>query len=372
MASEPAGNPLDPVHYHDTLRVYRLSALLSPLFLLAVLALTGPSVSAVGRLRQEGLPELVVRALYLTGLYLCLWAVSMVWGYLAGYRLEKRYGLMRLSLSSWWLRRLKSAGVGLVVFTLGCLAVLWTIDRFGPSWWWIAATVLTLLSWSGALLYPALIVPMFHQLRPLPEGQLRQRLERVCLDCGIRKADLRQIDLSKISRRANAAVMGVASTRKIVLSDTLLDAFTPDEVEFVLYHELGHYAEKHIPLQLVWNSLLTYAALWAGANFLPIAAAGSGRNALSLDYLPVWLLCAGAADLAGRPVALYLSRQLERRADAYALHRQRRLDVARSALTKLSELNLSHPAPPAWERWLFYTHPTLSERLSHARAILPA
>ena len=112
--------------------------------------------------------------------------------------------------------------------------------------------------------------------------------------------------------------------------------------------------------------------MWAGARFLPAAAAASGRDALSLDYLPVWLFCGVAADLAGRPLALYCSRGLELRADAYALSRQRRADVARSALTKLSELNLSHPSPPEWEKWLFYTHPPLPERLRHARAILPA
>lgn len=372
MASEHADlPPSDALRYHARRRAYRIAALISQPVTLACVAFTAAPALFVERLRQAALPEPAVRAAYAAALYAFLWAVSMVWGYLAGYRLEKRYGMMRLSWASWMLRRVKAAGIGLAVFVSGCVAVLWVIDRYGPSWWWIAATLLAALSWIGALVYPNLIVPLFHRLSPLSDERLRERLMRVCADCGIRRPDLRQIDLSKISRRANAAVMGVAGTRKIVLSDTLLTAFTPEEIDFVLYHELGHHAERHIPLQLVWNTVVIYAALWAGDALLPTVAASWGRDAFSLEFLPVWLLCAGVADLVGGPAALYVSRRLEKRADAYALRKQRRADIARSALTKLSRLNLAHPAPPAWEEWLFYTHPSLPERLRHVRTVLP-
>lgn len=339
---------------------------------LALAAFSGGSAAIVGSLRQEGLSESAVRVIFAATLYLFLWGAALPWVYLAGYRLEKRYGLMRLSPWEWIARMLKAAGIGLVFFSGASAAVLWTMDRYGSSGWWVAASVLAFLSWSGAYLYPNVILPLFFRLRPLPEGQLRERLRRVCLDCGIRKPDLRQIDLSKISPRANAAVIGLAGSRSIVLSDTLLAAFTPEEVEFVLRHEIGHHLERHIGLGLIGHTLLLYAGCWAGFELMPLWAAACGQDAFSPEFLPVWLLCVSIVNLAGAPIELSVSRALEKRADAYALRGQPCPDFALSALTKLSEISRADPSPPAWEKAFFYTHPTLPERLRHVRAIRPA
>lgn len=361
----------DPAAYHARKRLYRLLLLfLKPLALWAFWA-WGLS-SGLWSASRSAVPPALQWTVYLVALEIALVLAASPLSYLSGYLLEKRYGMMRLTPWAWIGRWVKAHTIGVTLFAL-CGTVLYALLEQGGRWWWLSAgaflaTGSLALTWG----YPMFILPLFHRMPPLPPGDLRERLTRLCGEAGLRRVDLRQIDLSRISRRANAAVMGLGPTRRIVLSDTLLRAFSAEEIEFVLHHEIAHDRERHIFWQSLWSVVSIFLLMWVIDRSIAWSPDQVGIDLRDPAQAPLLLLALYIADLLGLPLINGISRWLERRADAYALRRQRSLPTALSALTKLCELNLAHPSPPAWEERVFYTHPSLPNRLKHARQVLGA
>ena len=110
---------------------------------------------------------------------------------------------------------------------------------------------------------PRWLIPLFYKLTPLDDPLLRERILALAARMGVRAAAVVVADFSRKGRTANAAVVGLGRTRRILVSDTLLREFPADEVEVVLAHELGHHARRHVAQGLVLQSLLVVGALWA-------------------------------------------------------------------------------------------------------------
>ena len=79
-------------------------------------------------------------------------------------------------------------------------------------------------------------------------------------------------DQSRKSRTANGTVTGIGRTRRMILWDTLLTQFTPDEIEFVLAHELGHHAHSDVRRGLLLDGALTLAKFWIADGLLRAGA----------------------------------------------------------------------------------------------------
>jgi STE24 endopeptidase len=163
--------------------------------------------------------------------------------------------------------------------------------------------------------------------------------------------------------------MGLGNTRRIVLGDTLLSEFTPDEIETVLAHELGHHVNKDIPLGLVVESVMTLGGLYLAALGLKWGAAAFGFGGpADIAALPVFALVMGAYGLVTMPLGNAFSRWRERRADGYALRATGNGAAFASALTRLANQNLSDVDPEPWVEFLLYSHPALNKRIAMAKA----
>ena len=223
-----------------------------------------------------------------------------------------------------------------------------------------------------ARVFPTLLLPMFYKTVPLDREDLAERLLALCRRAGLPALGVFRFNLGAETRKANAALAGLGATRRVLVSDTLLEEFTPDEVEGVLGHELGHHRFHHI------RTMLVLSAVGAWIGFELIARIGARQvEALGLRGLddvaafPILMLWLSVLGLLSLPLQNGLSRVLEWQADRYAVDLTGRAHVFADALRRLGTLNLADPKPPRWVVWLFYDHPPINERIAAAAARVP-
>jgi STE24 endopeptidase len=290
--------------------------------------------------------------------------------YYAGFVLPHRFELSVQSLRGWLADYAKGLLVGLAQAVLVALPV-YALLRHAPEWWWLwAALLLTLFTVVLANLAPVLIVPLFFKLRPLEDGPLRRRLVELAEHTGTPVRGVYVMDMSRRTRAANAALMGLGNTRRIVLGDTLWERFAPEEIEAVLAHELGHHVHNDLWRAIALDAALTFAACWladraARAALGPLEQVGV-RGLDDVAALPLLLVVGGALFTLLLPLTNGFSRRREAAADRFAVRVTGNAPAWRGALRTLADQNLAEVDPPAWVEWLLYSHPSIRHRLEAA------
>ena len=285
----------------------------------------------------------------------------------SGYVLEHRYELSNQTFGRWVWRRLKGYLVGGVLGLLllaGLYSLLWLT---GTYWWlWAAAGWLLVTLVLGELV-PVLILPLFYKVTPLDDAALGERLRRLAEGTGLTVAGVYRLHLSQETRKANAALTGLGRSRRVLLGDTLLEQFTPEEIEVVFAHEVGHHVHRHLPKMVLVSVLLATVGFWLVDSILGSAAPALGYAGLADPAaLPLLLLVLSVFGLVLSPAQNALSRFFERQCDRYALDRTRMPLAYRSAFVKLARINKSDPDPHPLVAWLFYDHPPIRQRLAMA------
>lgn len=304
---------------------------------------------------------------------LAFWAgytlLTMPLGYWGGHRLERQYGLSKQTTTSWLIDALKGLAVGTVV-SFPLLAGVYALLGAAPATWWLWAwggfAVFTLVA---IVLVPVVIMPLFHTFTPLEDESLVARLHRMAERADAKVQGVFRWGLSEKSTQANAALTGFGATRRIIISDTMLDGYSPDEIEAVLAHELGHQVNADIGRFWLLNLAVGFGALYAAHGGLSQVSTMGGLKGLG-DFanLPVLLLVVSAVSLVVLPVVNGYSRRRETAADEFALALASRPEALATALTKLASQNLSDPYPPSWIEWLLYSHPALGRRVARIQA----
>jgi STE24 endopeptidase len=218
-------------------------------------------------------------------------------------------------------------------------------------------------------LAPVLIFPIFNKYTPLGEehADLADRLIRLAERAGTRVRGVYQFDLSKRTKAANAALTGLGNTRRIILGDTLINEFTPAEIETVLAHELGHHVHKDIPLGIAVSTVMTLVGLYLASLALDWGVSYFGFSGPGdIAALPLFALVMGAYGLVTMPLGNAFSRWRERRADEYALKMTGDGPAFASALSRLANQNLADADPEPWVEVLLYSHPALGKRIKRA------
>jgi len=238
-----------------------------------------------------------------------------------------------------------------------------------PTWWWVAAWVLGLVgSALIGFLGPVLLVPLFYRFRPLNDAGLRARFESLAAKAHVPILGVFELRASDKTRRSNAAVMGLGRTRRVVVTDTLIRAFTPEEVDTVLAHELAHQRYMDPVRGFLAGSLVSLGILALVAWAYPMIYPAFGiRSAGDMAGLPLLVTLFSLFALPFRPVELFASRFRESRADRFSLELTRDAGSFVAAMVKLHDLNLGVADPRPWEKWLLYSHPTGRERVEMAR-----
>jgi STE24 endopeptidase len=173
--------------------------------------------------------------------------------------------------------------------------------------------------------------------------------------------------MSSKTVQANAAVVGLGNTRRIILGDTLLDHFSRDEIETVLAHELGHHVHNDMGKGILVQSVLTLGGLWLAGLALRWGVGAFGLDGVAdVAGLPWLALVLGVFGLVTMPLSNAYSRWRERLADRYALETTRKPEAFASAMTRLANQNLAEADPDRWVEVLLYSHPAISRRVAMA------
>jgi STE24 endopeptidase len=284
-----------------------------------------------------------------------------------GFWLPRRFGLLHQPVSAWVADRAKAAGLG-AALGLGGVLVVYALIRATPWWWLVATGVFVVVGIALAALFPVVVVPLFYRLTPLADAALERRLLALARRAGVAAIGVWVVDQSRKSRTANAAVVGLGRTRRIVLFDTLITGFREDEVEAVLAHELAHHVHGDTRRGLLVQGALTLVTFGLTAALLDAGVRLWGLHGpadpAGLPWLALVLMLLGAVQL---PLTNGLSRRIERQADDFALALTGDPAAFIGAMERLGHLNLAERRPHWLKEFLLYSHPALDRRIARAR-----
>jgi STE24 endopeptidase len=283
---------------------------------------------------------------------------------------EARFGFNKTTPALWVADLVKGTLLGAVIGLPIAALILWLMGAAGSLWWlwawgtWMAFNLLLLV------IYPGFIAPIFNQFKPLDDEALVTRVQALMQRCGFTAKGFFVMDGSRRSAHANAYFTGFGAAKRVVFYDTLLKQLTPDEVDAVLAHELGHFRHKHIVQRIAMLFGLSLGALWllgwlsqqvwfySGLGVQVQLNAPNDALALLLFLMVVPVFSYFIS-----PLSAHLSRRHEFQADAYACAQTSGSDLS-SALLKLYKDNASTLTPdPVFARF-YYSHPPASERLA--------
>jgi STE24 endopeptidase len=289
---------------------------------------------------------------------------------------EHAYGLSNQTLGKWLGDSVKALVLSSLVAPLGALFLYWLVRRSPRHWWlWSTAAALPLLAFIY-LVVPIWISPLFNKYGPLDDKTLEASILAEARRAGIEGSRVFQVNKSVDTKAISAYVTGFGASKRIVLYDTIIEKLTPEEIRFVVAHEMGHFVLRHVLLGLMGSWLLLGISLYTIARVADrlLTRYGTRFGFDRLDdpaSLPLFLLVSSVVSLAATPLLLAGSRHLEHEADRFGLELTRSNHAAATAFVKLQQENLGIPRPE-----LFYTifrgsHPSLADRIEFANTYHP-
>jgi Zn-dependent protease with chaperone function len=285
----------------------------------------------------------------------------------AGYAHERAWGFSTQTLGGWLVDRLKSLGVGVVLAGAALVGLVAAAHAF-PSWWPLvavvaAAALVLFVSWAA----PVVLEPLFNKARPLDDDELAAQLRALADEAEVPVSEVLVIDASRRTRKVNAYVSGLGSTRRVVLFDTLAAEAPPADVKLVVAHELGHRRARHVAK----GTALGIAGAAAFVLALWVVDAADGRNVGDPRIIPFVLLLGACVEAVLAPFGSALSRRWERQADDFSLALTGDLEAFESTHRRLALTNLADLAPPRLLYLAWFSHPTEPERILRARLSVP-
>ncbi len=297
-------------------------------------------------------------------------AVSFPLSFYSGHVLEHKFQMSTQTFGRWLWRYLKRNVLAVGFSLLLVLGLYWLIWLTGGWWWLAAAAAFFAVSIVLGQLAPVLILPLFYRIEKLNVPELSDRLARLAAGTGLSIEGVYRIDLSEETVKANAMLAGLGRTRRVLLGDTLLNGFSPDEIEVIFAHEIGHHVRRHIRKLIVAGLIYSAAGFWVCDRLLAAWAPRGGDYAhLPVDTMPFVLFILTVFAMLTEPLQNAVSRRFERQSDRYALERTGLKDAYVSAFRKLAKLNKDDPDPHWLDVLLFHSHPPVVERLAMAEEV---
>ena len=299
------------------------------------------------------------------GLSLVITIVSLPFGLIA---LERAidFGLSTQSLSDWLWDRARGAAIAALMAGLGAMLALLIIRRLGRHWW-LGGTVLVaayaiFVTW----LAPLVIAPAFNRFDPLPEGPAREEIAELANLAGVEVSDILVVDAGSRSKAINAYVTGLGSSRRVVVYDNALNDLRRPELRAILAHELSHVKGRDVQRGVIWVILVAPLGVLALQGASTALVRRRGGQMTTPAAIPVLALCLSLAVLTLGIPGRDLSRQLEARADTFALELTDEPAAFIKLQRRLAERNLSNPDPSSVWDFVFASHPSTVERIGAA------
>ncbi len=272
------------------------------------------------------------------------------------------YGLTTGSWLDWGWDLIRGAAIAALIAAVATMIAIALIRKM-PRRWWLPASALIVL---GGLLItfagPLVVDPIFNRFTPLAAGPARSSVVQLARRAGVTVGSVYVIDASRRTTAANAYVVGIGSSKRVVIYDNLLTKFPPRETRLVVAHELGHVHYRDIFHGLIFLLIVAPFGAWAAARCLrrwgPHDGLPAGPTSVPALTAAVILIVFAITLISNQ-----LSRSIEARADAFALTLTGDAPTFIAQQRRISIENLSDPDPPALAHWLFGTHPTTLERI---------
>lgn len=312
-----------------------------------------------------------IAAVYAACVWLLLEVLLVPARVFGGYVLERRYALSRIGGLQWCATHLTTVGFGTLLAAGGAVLVSTALRLFPGTWWLVCAGAFTVGSLALTALAPFTVIPIIYRVSPLAGDRHGARLASLARRAGVRPLPVYECVVGGTTRRAQATLIGLGPTRRVLVSDTLLADYSEGEIEAVLAHELGHHVHRDlwqlVAFEFAVAVLALRAASWAMTHVGPgLGLAGQADSAA----LPLFALAAGTVVAASVPLGNALSRYQEQKADQFAIRLTRDPASLVSGLRRLGAQHLAEERPSRLVELLWHTHPPLDRRLAAARVAL--
>jgi STE24 endopeptidase len=279
---------------------------------------------------------------------------------------EHKYGLATQTFGPWMGDQMKGLAVNLVLGGPLAMLLFGVVRRFPRTWWIWGAVVTNLFLIFTALISPVYVVPIFNKVTRLNDPKIVDPILSLARANGIPAKDVFQIDASRQTTRMSANVSGFANTMRITLNDNLLRRGSPEEIQAVMGHEMGHYVLNHVYKFIMFFLIVTvlaFAYLRWGLDWT-LQRWGEKwqiRSVGDTAVLPLVVLLVSIFGFVITPVMNTFTRTQEYEADMYGLNTSRQPDGEAQADIHLGEYRKMNPGPI--EEWIFFDHPSGRNRI---------
>ncbi len=287
------------------------------------------------------------------------------------FNIEARFGFNKMTLKLYVIDGLKGLLLGAVLGLPLLLGVLWLMSRMGDLWWLYVWSVWVTFNLLLLFIYPTYIAPLFNDFKPMQDESQKSRIEALLNKCGFSASGLFVMDGSKRSTHGNAYFTGFGKTKRIVFFDTLLQRLTPNEIDAVLAHELGHFKHRHVLKRIVLTFVVSLGFLWLLAQLQHAAwfyqGLGVSGESTALALLLFFMVLPVFTFLL-HPLASAYSRKHEFEADVYAAQHTDANELV-NALVKLYQDNAKTLTPDPLYATFYESHPPAPIRIAHLQQL---
>jgi Zn-dependent protease with chaperone function len=312
--------------------------------------------------------EYLLIAVYIFVFVIIIDVITIPLSFYGGFVLEHMYELSNQKISGWIKDELKKFLISLPLVIV-MVEILYIFLRNFPDSWWIFVTIVWIFfSVIMAKLAPVLIFPIFYKSVPLENKEVKEGLELLAEGTGVNIQGVYKINLSKNTKKANAALAGMGSTRRVLLGDTLLDSYSLAEIKSVFAHELGHHVYQHIWKMLAIGTVSGFFGFaFCHLVLTKVIVVLGYQNIYDIAAFPVVCMALAVSGFMLLPIQNAISRRFERACDKYAIEKTNDPEAFISTMEKLAEQNLADRTPNRVVELLFYSHPPISKRIEMAK-----
>jgi STE24 endopeptidase len=286
-----------------------------------------------------------------------------------GYFREHRYGLSTQTFGPWLRDQLVGLAVSAVLGGVAVMGLYWIVRRLGKNWWIWGAVASIVFQAFVILISPVYIAPLFNSYKKLNDPKIKDPILSMARANGIPATDVYEVDASRQSTRVSANVSGFLGTQRITLNDNLLKRCSPEEIQAVMGHEMGHYVLHHLyqtllfltVLSVIAFAFLTWGMQWALARW---GDRWDVHTLTDIAALPLALLILTIFFFVLTPVSNSWTRSQEYEADIFGLNASRQPDGEAEVDLKLGEYRKLDPS--LLEEIVFFDHPSGRTRITAA------
>jgi len=301
-------------------------------------------------------------AIYIFFLGLIYYTLSFFIHFYVSFILEHRFLLSTQGFGGWLKDEIKGIALSFIITLVLIESFYFVSDKFKEYWPALVALFWIFCSVILTRILPTIILPLFFKYNSLGDKELKERILSLAKRLQIKILDVWEINLSRKSLKANAGLVGLGKTKRVLISDTLKEKYTSPEMEVILAHEFSHYKLKHILKHILINSifiLLLFYSIFNLSKFLKFSVS----DIVNFPLLAIFFIL---ISIIFHPFQNFISRGFERKADFLSLKITGNKESFISLMEKLANQNLALRNPNFFIKLFFFDHPPINERINMA------